>query len=542
MIKYENIRPGNVCCTWCRVSTKYQADIGGSLISQKEICEKYAAEHGYVIKANYGGKHESAKTPGPLVRSMMAAVKRDTTISAIIISEFDRLSREVWQATKMLQELRELGVIVIAAKFGLDTRTKEGMMMAQNTLAMAQWDNQNRTDKFVGGRADCMRAGAWIERAPLGYYKVGKSRDTHCYLNDDGKLIAQAFKWKLAGMSSIEITEKLKARGLEIYPQQVHKILVNPFYAGKIVHNYTHGEMIDGQIEPAVTYADFLKVQDILAGRTAKYTVNKENERRPLTHYVICSEDGTPFTSYCRKKKTKTHMLEFDYYKCNHKGCGTNVSAKEMHEKYVDLLSQYQLSEESLRHFESIIHESLKKHTEEANAELTTLRKRLTAIDNDIKKAKVRYASGQIDTDIFETAMQEYNDRRNLVLLEIEKWQGDLSNLDGVVSETIKIASSVASMWESAPLETKRKIQRLVFPDGIIWDKEIRNYRTQGENTVFAILRQCGGDFGHKKGDQDLLSIPLCGRWDSNPHAGAQDPKSCLSTNFNTPAEGKGRE
>jgi len=37
--------------------------------------------------------------------------------------------------------MRRLGIIVIATKFGLDTRTKEGMLMAQQTLSMAQWDN-----------------------------------------------------------------------------------------------------------------------------------------------------------------------------------------------------------------------------------------------------------------------------------------------------------------------------------------------------------------------------------------------------------------
>lgn len=497
MINYANIRSGKICCIWSRVSTKYQQDNGGSIETQKQICENYALQHGFTIKNYFGGKHESAKTPGPLINEMLRAVKRDTSISTILISEFDRFSREAWQAIKMLQELRELGVIVVSAKFGFDTRTKEGMMMAQNTLSVAQWDNQNRTDKFVTGRIDCMLSGAYIERAPLGYYKEGKSRDTYCYLNKDGKLLAHAFRWKLEGLANTEIAIKLKARGLDIYPQQVHKVLVNPFYAGKIRHKYTHGELIDGHIEPAVSYSDFLKVQDILAGRTGKYVVNTENEHRTLTHYVICSEDGTPFTSYSRKKPTKTHMLEFHYYKCNHKGCGTNVSAKEMHEKYIELLEHYNMSEEELKNFEGILRTLLKRYGEQAKEELTQLKKKLTSIENEIKNAKVRFASGKIDADIYETAVQEYNNRRDIVLLEMEKWQGDLSNLEKQVPIIIKIASSLSSMWVSAPLELKRKIQNLVFPQGIIWDKHTRSYRTHNENSVFAILRASKADFGH---------------------------------------------
>lgn len=42
----------------------------------------------------------------------------------------------------MLDEMRELGIIVTATKYGLNTETKEGMLMAKNTLNMAEWDNQ----------------------------------------------------------------------------------------------------------------------------------------------------------------------------------------------------------------------------------------------------------------------------------------------------------------------------------------------------------------------------------------------------------------
>ncbi|MBR1960478.1 MAG: hypothetical protein IKA34_07935 [Bacteroidales bacterium] len=57
---------------------------------------------------------------------------------------------------------------------------------------------------------------------------------------------------------------------------------MNPFYAGKIVHKLIKGEMVDGKIEPAISYTEFLKVQDILSGRTGKYAHQKENDRCPL--------------------------------------------------------------------------------------------------------------------------------------------------------------------------------------------------------------------------------------------------------------------
>ena len=272
MINYKYIRDGKNCVVWTRVSTKHQEDNGGSLETQKKFCDDYASRCGYKILGRYGGKHESAKTPGKMIREMYDKVKKNPSISTILVSEFDRLSRCGWQASKIIDELRGMGIIIIATKYGLDTRTKEGVLMAKNSVNMAEWDNQNRTDKFITGRDDCMQSGAWCQKAPFGYYKEGKSRDAWCYLNEEGMAVRRAFKWKLEGFSNSEILNKMSAMGVDISKQTLHKILVNPFYAGKICNKYTKYEMVDGQIEPAITYEDFLKVQDILAGRTGKYT------------------------------------------------------------------------------------------------------------------------------------------------------------------------------------------------------------------------------------------------------------------------------
>lgn len=511
MINYNNIRLGMRAAVWTRVSTKYQEDNGGSLASQKEICERFAKERGYSVVKYFGGSHESAKTPGNMIKTMVESVKRDQSISTIIISEFDRFSRELWQATKMIEDLRRLGVIVIAAKFGMDTRTKEGMLMAQQTLSMAQWDNQNRTDKFVGGRADCMKAGAWIEKAPLGYYKEGKSRDTYCYLNEKGRLLSQAFKWKLTGVTNSEIITMLAARGFLITKQGLHRVFVNPFYAGKIQTKYTNMEMIDGRIEPAVTYADFLRVQEILSGRTGVYAVKREDEIHPLKGHVICAVDGTPFTGYTAKKKLKTKIQKKDYYKCNKTGCRTNVSAAEMHAKYEALLTNYELDESTVMVFEGILRDIFAEHAKKSVVESSTLKRHLSEIDRDIKNVKMRYATGKIDEDTFSTAIQEYNNRRDVVLLELEKWSTNLSNQEKQIPVIIATASQLATLWKTSDLKTKRRIQNLVFPEGIFWDKEKRNYRTKKTNAIFEIMSRLSITYGQKKRTASEEAVPLCG-------------------------------
>lgn len=512
MLDYKYIREGKECVIWTRVSTKYQQDNGGSLETQKETCEEYAKRYGYHVANYFGGKHESAKTPGKMVTEMYNYVRKNKNISTILVSEFDRFSRASWQACKMLDEMRELGIVVIAAKCGLNTETKEGMLMAKNTLNMAEWDNQNRTDKFTDGREKCIQAGAWIQKPPFGYYKEGKSRETWCYLNDKGKLLRYAFKWKLAGLSNSEILDKLSALGLHITKQVLHRVLTSPFYAGKICHQYTHYEMVDGQIEPAVTYIDFLRVQEIMSGRTGKYTQNKHNPSFPLTKHVLCIYDDTPFTAYTKEKKSKDTVHYYDYYKCNKAGCKTNVTAKEMHEKYEVLLNRYSVPEELLSNFASLIKESFRKVSDELVSQRTLLKKRMTEIDNDIKNVRVRYATGKIDEETYETAMMEFNNRKDLVILELDKCNLNLSNYEKQIPMVIATASNISGLWHNANLENKRKIQNLVFPNGIFWDKQIGDYRTISKNGFFDLMDRFSVRYGNKKEAASSDAVSLCGR------------------------------
>ena len=511
MINYGYVREGRNCVMWTRVSTKYQEENGGSLESQKRFCEEYAAHNGYQILAPFGGKHESARTPGAMIQAMVKYVKRNPTVSTVLLSEFDRFSRCSWQAIKMLHEMRELGIVVIATKYGMDTRTKEGMMMAQNTLSFAELDNQTRTDKFVSGKQDCIRAGAWAEKAPLGYSKVGKSREAKCVLNEQGLLIAKAFKWKLQGLSSAEILQRLEALGLIVSKQTLHKILTNPFYAGKIRHKATKGELIDGNIEPAISYTAFLRVQDILAGRTGKYIQTKQKLDLPLTRYVFCAKDGVAFTSYTKHKKSKGVVRDYNYYKCNQIGCGTNVSAKLMHERFTGLLGGFNLNPEFLASFEGMIQDRMRTYSEQARQERAVIKKRLTETDTAIQKLKVRWALKEVSEDVYQVGMQELQTRKDTYTLEMERWSEKLSNCVQLIPVVVATASNISSLWKNGSLDIKRKIQKLVFPEGLYWDSAIADYRTPKTCKFFDIISRFPIAYGNEIGTAPDKTVPLCG-------------------------------
>lgn len=327
------------CYVWTRVSTKRQEDNGGSLDNQKKKCERFAREHGYTIKGYFGGTHESAKTPGVLIREMLDAIKKDKGITHIIVNQIDRFSRNEAQAVDIIDKLLKIGVIIVEVESGQDTSTRNGLFTLKMKLNLAEWDNGNRTDKFTSGRKHCMESGVYCGPAPIGYTKKGKSLHTTYVINEDGKLIAKAFRWKLQGMTNQQIIDRLATYGLVIPKQKMHKILTNVFYTGKFRNKMLNYELKDGNHPPIVSYSDFLKVQEIMGERTGIYHHKDENPAFPLHRHVKCAKDETPLTHYTVKKK------HIDYYKCNCKGCCTNISAKKLHSMYKDMLHSFKIPE-----------------------------------------------------------------------------------------------------------------------------------------------------------------------------------------------------
>ena len=199
------------------------------------------------IKGYYGGKHESAKTPGKMVKEMVSAIKKDKTIKNVLIAKGDRFSRNAGQGISILNELRDLGINVVEAGTGLDTSTPEGLMMLQMKICMAQWDNTNRTNIFTSGRKNCLRNGVYCGPAPLGYDKTGKSLNSTFTINSDGYLIRKAFLWKLQGVANCDILKRLALHGLHIRKQRLQEILTNPFYSGLIVNKMLDYEPVEGK-------------------------------------------------------------------------------------------------------------------------------------------------------------------------------------------------------------------------------------------------------------------------------------------------------
>ena len=60
------------------------------------------------------------------------------------------------------------------------------------------------------------------------------------------------------------------------------------------------------------------------------------------------------------------------------------------------------------------------------------------------------------------------------------------SNLQMAIDKALKISSNLSELWTSGDLTQKKKIQNLVFPSGLGYDKSNGKVRTERVNVIFS--------------------------------------------------------
>lgn len=476
-----------VAALWTRVSTERQEENNCSLETQERICKEYAANHGITIKKQYGGTHESAKTEGQLYRKMIAEVAADRDINIILVYSFDRFSRAGNEAIMTKAYLKSKGVYVISATQQTDPDSAAGEFMENILFLFNQFENSLRRDKAVTGMTACLQRGEWYGKAPLGYDHKKEGKRHILTVNDKGRILKKAFLWKAnEGMGDIEIVERLALEGLRIDRKHLNKILHNPFYCGYIQHNLLgyaeDGKPITvrGNQEILIDEATFNKIQGITH---AGYEHQEETEQFPLKRHVRCSDCGGYLTGYTVKSRGR------DYYKCNKMGCKSNHSTERLHQLYCALLNTYSIPKPLISILNKVLHKVFTEYNQERYNTRTILLKNKSELERKQVELKIRHGLGEIDKEVYTATSVHLNEQLNEIHKALQEAERDLSNEKKYIADVIAMSCKLGTLWQDGDFRTRQKLQNLVYPNGVLFDKHLGNYRTENENEVFRIFR-----------------------------------------------------
>ena len=81
---------------------------------------------------------------------------------------------------------------------------------------------------------------------------------------------------------------------------------------------------------------------------------------------------------------------------------------------------------------------------------------------------------------------KNYSEWQQLLNSELEKSDINSSNFEKAVEKCLEIAQNISSAWLSAGFENKQRLQKLVYPEGIRYNKEEGVVRISKINSLFS--------------------------------------------------------
>ncbi len=489
------IEQTNRAVIYTRVSTKEQAENNASLKTQKKHCELLAQKKGLVVVEYFGGTYESAKSDERKeFQKMLAYVRKKKDISYIIVYSYDRFSRTGANGAYISQELKNQGVITLSATQEVDASTSSGAFQQNIYYMFGQFDNEQRRDKIVDGMTEKLLKGHWINTVPFGYTNLnpGKGKTPNIVINEDGKLLKLAFQWKLQkNMTYREIAERLQRKGLTIRAKKLSDYFRNPFYCGVIVHNLLD-EPVLGKHESLVSRKEFAKINDLLYQNGKKYS--KDDENLPLKQFITAVSCGTKYTGYLVKRKN------LYYYKNNRIGSKENRSAKIMHQKFEDVLRKIQIKDKKyMAPMKEIMKYTFAQEYEEQLKEYDIQKKRLDQIKSKLEVLEERFVFREITDEQYHKFEAKLKKELDTIEVHTSENSFNLSNLEKSIDLALELSCNLQELWSLGDLETKRSVQNMVFPDGILFDYKNDRYRTPRINSFFKLIDSLSNDFGSNK-------------------------------------------
>lgn len=433
----------NMTAKYLRLSSEDgDKEESNSISNQRELIESYVSSHREI---NLAGEYvDDGYTGTNFDRPGFKRMIRDAQngrINCIIVKDLSRLGRDYIGMGKYMERIFPMmGIRFIAINDNYDSAEQENpddntVVLFKNLLNDAysrdisikirsHLDVKRRKGEFVGGFA------------PFGYKKAEKDRNCLVIDREAAEVVYNIFQWKLDGMSTQGIAERLnnngimspyeykRAKGMEFHTGfkisdhtkwgtvQVLRILTNETYVGVMVQgkrqkvNYKIKKLkdvekcnwvrVENTHEPVISREVFDTVQEILKLDTR--TSPQKNTVNLFSGLVYCESCGS---NMVRRKVTRNGK-QYIYLHCSayHRGLGCTSH----------LISEKRLSE--------TVYEILKKDMEV-----------IAAIDSYAEQIKViPQKNRKIHID---------SDRIALINEEIKRYKGLLSRLNSDMGEGV---------------------------------------------------------------------------------------------------------
>lgn len=483
---------------YTRVSTEEQAQKGYSLPHQKSVLELYCHHRSTNILHHFQEDHSAKDFNRPIFKEILRYLKTHRkTVDYFYITRWDRFSRNVEEAYRVIREFREMGIEINAVEQPLDFSQPDSKVMLAVYLVIPEVENDKIGIRTKEGLRRAMKEGCYVSRAPVGYNltRTPEGKATLCIDEKVGPLIETAFKEYARGvLSSEDIRKKHFGREFRMVKQTMLNIFKNPLYCGKIKIRpwKKEDEMIVSGLHPRIIDDEtFDKVQRRLAGMQQKkvHKYSEIDEMLPLRGHLLCKSCGRMLTGSASKGRNgKRHF----YYHCQPK-CKERFKADEANRVFEELLSEMVVSEDIKTLYQDILNEVF--HGEEKGRELRTkhIKEELGKIASRMESIEEKFLDDLIDVSTYNAMKCKTQQKINALQTERKGIRSMQKNVEDYLKLGISFLHGVDSFYVNGTAKMKKQITGSMFPKKLIFLGT--KYRTASLDELISTILSKHGRF-----------------------------------------------
>ena len=499
---------GKSAILYRRVSTTDQKLFGNSLNAQQGSLKEFCLKNSMTVVKEFQEDYSAKDFDRPVANEMLHYAKKNKTkIDYLLITSWDRFSRNTLEALRVIEELKKLNISVNSIDSWVDYDDPAQIMIQLMYLGMPEVDNKIRSQKVQIGMRQGLKEGRWNVMQPIGYVS-GKDELGKTLMQLDlikAPLIKDLFyTFSLGVYSQNEILKMSKFRKLKLYKSTLSRVLRNTLYVGdiKIPAKYDEPEQIvKGLHKPIVSREVFNKVQYLLASRNRN--TSKQNKMRDdmyLRGHLKCVKCGGNLTGSASTSKTGAKHY---YYHCNRaKGCKESFRVKDAHNELINLFRDLKPPVEVCDLFELVLEDYYKTSKQTQYNDMKRVKSEIESLDTKKSKLLEKLLEEVISEDVYKkhngSIDKELTEKRN-ELSNLKDYEKDLSEY---INYGLKLIQNLERFFEQSDVHIKNKLMSSIFEEKIEFDGV--KYRTpifkDGFRFIYSKINELEG-VKNKKGD-----------------------------------------
>ncbi len=496
---------------YTRVSSDEQVK-GTSLDFQEELCNKYCKEKDIKVSAVFREEGASAKTAdrAEFLRAIEFCRKNKDKIDAFVVAKVDRFARNAEDHFYIRKLLLGYGVTLhsVTEPIGSEPTTK----LFETILAgFSEFDNAIRTQRCVDGMSAKINQGLWPWKAPPGYQNTNfkrrgeKKTEPNPPNEKTFPIIQKGLKEYAKGLySQVELAGLLdkwglsRIRGWKTSTQFVDRILGKylKFYAGILPNTFT-GEEVKGLHKPMITPEEARRIRLVRSGKANKDKHEKYNPDFPLRRTVICASCNRPLTG----SASRGNGGKYFYYHCHNKECslfGKSIPKETLEKEFLKYLEKITPKEKFLNIFKATVLDLWEEKGKSFELDAKKYERYLAVLQDKRKRIFEMREDGSYTRDEFQERKEEVENEIAAAKISLSESRIEQFDIEGALIYATNFISNLDRQWFDLSPQVRPRFQKLVFPDGIPYDRKT-GFGTTKLGLIFNLNQQFSGVKSIKK-------------------------------------------